>query len=687
MSTSATSSDSAVHTKSVKPTAEETAELIAQAAAPEIQSYFMGKRINGVWQLTRGYRLPYLTAGLSLALATGARTASLFVIQFFVDRYLGQGDRTYGLWMLALGFVLLAAVQGGFTFLSGTLAAYTAESITKRLRNYILDHLQRLPFAYHDENQTGELLQRASSDVDALRRFFAIEFVESSRIIFLFLINFTAIYWLNPRLALLSVVVIPIILIMSVYFFHLVSKAYEAYQAQEAVLTTTLQENLTGVRVVKAFARQEFEEGKFEEANMGKFRKGKRLLLMHSLYWPLSDTLCGLQMLAGYGIGAYMAINGTISVGTYLAYAGMLLAIIWPMRNLGRLVVEMSRGLVSFDRVGEVIRQQRELMDEPGFVPPARLHGELVFDRVAFAYNTAPVVEAAETAAAVGVNGTHATNGHNGTGKKASKPPVALNPLPGVDGKQDGSSPQQSHAVVLQDISFRVEPGQRVALLGSAGAGKTTLVNLLPRFYDYTSGSILLDGKELRTYSREYLRSQIGIVEQEPFLFSRTVRDNITFSVGRAVSQEQVEEAAKAAAIHDVILSKLPQGYDTLIGERGTTLSGGQKQRVAIARTLLKDPRILILDDSTSAVDTETEASIRGALERLMENRTTFIIAHRIQSVMDADLILVLNKGRIVQAGTHDELIVQEGMYQRIFAAQTRIEDELEKELSRVEPA
>ena len=223
--------------------------------------------------------------------------------------------------------------------------------------------------------------------------------------------------------------------------------------------------------------------------------------------------------------------------------------------------------------------------------------------------------------------------------------------------------------------------------MGAAGSGKTSLVNLLPRFYEYTGGRILLDGVELNRYSRAYLRSQIGIVEQEPFLFSRTVRENITYSVGDQVTQAQVEAAAKAAAIHDVILSKLPQGYDTLVGERGTTLSGGQKQRVAIARTLLKDPRILILDDSTSAVDTETEASIREALEHLMKNRTTFIIAHRIQSVMSADLILVLNKGHIVQAGTHDTLLAQDGIYRRIYAAQTRIESELQQELSRVESA
>jgi len=242
------------------------------------------------------------------------------------------------------------------------------------------------------------------------------------------------------------------------------------------------------------------------------------------------------------------------------------------------------------------------------------------------------------------------------------------------DGKSDA----------LKDISFHVRPGQAIALLGSTGSGKSSLVNLLPRFHEYTDGRILLDGVEIKDYSRAVLRRQIGIVEQEPFLFSRTIRENITYGVGRDMSQEEVERAAKAAAIHDVILT-FPDGYNTLVGEKGVTLSGGQKQRVTIARTLLKNPRILILDDSTSSVDTETEASIRDALNQLMENRTTFIIAHRIQSVMIADLILVLDKGEVIQTGTHEELVSQrDGMYRRIYDIQTRIDDELEEEISRV---
>jgi ATP-binding cassette subfamily B protein len=402
--------------------------------------------------------------------------------------------------------------------------------------------------------------------------------------------------------------------ITSIWFFKRVTKAYEAYQEQEAVLSTTLQENLTGVRVVKAFARQEYERNKFEGDNWEKFIRGRKLLQMHSLFWPVSDIACGFQMLGGFFAAASMAINHDITVGTYLAYVGLVVWLIWPMRNLGRLIVQTSTGMVSYKRVMDIIRQPREALSETKLTTVTPVQGEIVFENVGFAY--------------------------------------------------------QENEPILQGISFTCQPGQVVALLGSTGSGKTSLVNLLPRFYEYTSGSIRLDGIELNAYAREFLRSQIGIVEQEPFLFSRTIRENITYGVGREVPQAEVEEAAQAAAIHEVI-STFPEGYDTLVGEKGVTLSGGQKQRVAIARTLLKDPRILILDDSTSSVDTETEAFIREALDCLVQSRTTFIIAHRIQSVMRADLILVLDKGKVVQMGNHQELLEQEGMYRQIYELQT----------------
>jgi ATP-binding cassette, subfamily B, bacterial len=608
--------------------------LVEPALTFDFRKTLQQNRIKGLWQMMADYRLPYLGATLALAFSALAKTFTYLLLRYFADNVLTNGETIGGsltqtfIW-IAVGFVGLALFEGTFSFLSGRLAAYTAEGITRRLRDFLFDHIQRLSFSYHATTPTGDLIERVTSDVDALRRFFSEQGIGMGRIVLLFVINFIAILNLNVRLGLVSVIAIPFMLLVSVWFFKKVTKAYEAYQAQEAVLSTTLQENLTGVRVVKAFARQDYEKGKFEKDNWGKYLKGKILLFMHSMFWPLSDIVLGLQMLFGFVYAATMAIDGEITVGMYIAYVGLVVWLIWPIRNLGRIIVSASTGLVSYGRIMEIVKQAREPLLDGIHQPDGPVKGDIRFEDVSFIYS-------------------------------------------------DG----ESH--VLKNISFHIKPGQAVALLGSTGSGKTSLVNLLPRFHEYTGGRILLDGVELKEYSRAYLRRQIGIVEQEPFLFSRSIRENITYGVGREVSQEEVERAARAAAVHDVILS-FPDGYNTLVGEKGVTLSGGQKQRVTIARTLLKNPRILILDDSTSSVDTETEATIRDALNQLMENRTTFIIAHRIQSVMIADLILVLDKGEVIQMGTHAELVSQmDGMYRQIYDIQTRIDDELEQEVSRV---
>ncbi len=591
----------------------------------DLKSTISKNRLAGIWKMMQGFRLRYAGAVTSLGLSALAKTLTFLLLRYFVDTYFINQDASIGLPFIALGFVGLAFVEGGFTFLSGVLASQTAEGITRRLRNYLYDHIQHLSFTYHSKTKTGELIERSTSDVDALRRFFSDQATNIGRILLLFIINFITLLNLNVKLAWISIIVIPFILAVSIYLFKKVSTAYESYQEQEAILSTTLQENLSGVRVVKAFSRQLYEIEKFEKDNWEKYARGKKLLVMHSLFWPVSDILCGAQLIAGYLVGAIMAINGEITVGTYLAYTGLVIYIIYPLRNLGRIIVQTSTGLVSYGRVMDIIKEDREPLDQGDYVPAGNLEGNFEFIDVGFEYE------------------------------------------PGDQ--------------TLVDISFKIEPGQAIALLGSTGSGKSTLVHLLPRFYEYTSGQILLDGVELNRYPRKYLRQQIGIVEQEPFLFSRTIRENISYGVGREVSDEEVEQAARAAAVHDVILT-FQDGYQTVVGERGVTLSGGQKQRITIARTLLKNPRILILDDSTSSVDTETEAEIREALWNLMQNRTTFIIAHRIQSVANADLILVMDKGRVIQRGKHTDLINQPGVYREIFNIQTRIEDELEKELA-----
>ena len=591
----------------------------------DLKSVVSESRWRGLWRLLSGERRAYAMAAISLGISALCRSSVYLLLAYFIDHVLGTPDFNQRVLIVVLGFVGLAIVQGAFTYLSGSLAGRTGERVAQRLRNYLYDHIQRLSFSFHDKTKTGELIQKVTSDVDAVRRFVAQEATEFGRILMLFLVNFGVLLTLNVRLAWLSIICVPFTVTMSYFFFGRISKAYESFQNQGGVLNSVLQENLTGVRVVKAFARQDYERNKFEKENWEKFIRGRKLLLWHSFFWPISDIITGAQMLFGFYMGALMTINGEMTTGAYLAYVSVLIWLIWPIRNLGRVIVQMSQGLVSFSRVTGIIREEREPLDEGDYLPEGKPRGEVVFEDVSFEYE------------------------------------------PGQP--------------ILDHVSFRCEAGQVVALLGSTGSGKTSLVNLLPRFYDYSSGRILLDGVELKRYPRKYLRENIGIVLQEPFLFSRTIRENIRYSVGREVDEAEIESAAKAAAVHDVIRT-FPGQYDTLVGEKGVTLSGGQKQRLTLARTMLKDPSILILDDATSSVDTETEAAIRSALRQQMQGRTSFIIAHRIQSVMWADLILAFDEGRIVQQGTHEQLLAQEGIYRKVFDIQTRIEEEVQREVA-----
>ncbi|MBX3063103.1 MAG: ABC transporter ATP-binding protein [Anaerolineae bacterium] len=587
------------------------------------------KRMRGMWKLATGYRWFFGLSLFFVSIAAVAKMLTYLLLAHTVDGILGAGTFEINTLLLAgAGFVGLALIEGSSSFFAGTIVARSAERITRRVRNFLFDHLQRLNFTFYDKNKTGDLIQRASSDVDAVRRFFSEEIIGVGRILLPFIVNVITLMFLHVGLGLLSLVSVPFLIMIAIYFFSRIEKKYALFQEQDEVLYGMLQENLSGVRVVKAFARQDYEIARYDKENKEKFKRGRTLLLQHALFWPSSDVLAWSQMITCMVVGATMAINGQISVGTYLAFIGLVTQIVWPIRNLGRLIVQASTGLVSYTRLAEIFAYEREPLEDAVFQPKGNVQGAVEFKNVAFSY----------------------------------------------DGDKN----------VLEDISFSVEPGKVVALLGSTGSGKTTLVNMLPRFYDYTGGRLTLDGVDLKDYSRSFLRGQIGIVEQEPFLFSRSIRENITYGVGREVSDDEVYAAAKAAALHEVILS-FPDGYNTIVGEKGVTLSGGQKQRTALARTLLKNPRILILDDATSSVDPETEGEIREALRNLMQDRTTFIIAHRIQSVMIADLILVMDQGKIVQMGTHDELVLQEGgIYKQIYDLQSRIEDELEKEIASV---
>jgi ATP-binding cassette subfamily B protein len=600
-----------------------------ETAIPDLKETVTKRKVTGFWRLMSGYRLIYTVAIVCVGGAALARSGLYVVLGKFVDDILPGENLNQMLPWVVLALLGLAVMQGFFSYAGGRLAAKSSEGIAQRLRDYLYDHLQRLTFSYHDRMQTGELLSRSTSDVDAVRRMFAEQVIGIGRIGLLFVVNFIALLLLDVRLALFSVIVIPVVMIVSVYFFIKVGKAYETFQEQEARLSSKLQENLSGVRVVKAFARQPFEMDAFDKENAEKYRQGQKLTVMYAIYWPSTDFILGLQMVAGFFVAGMMAINGSLTVGMYIAYVGFLIQIIWPIRNLGRLIADLSTGSVSFGRIQELVKVDREPLEEGTYMPDGRILGALSFNNMTFRYE-------------------------------------------GED------------ADVLHNISFNVKPGQKIALMGGTGSGKTSLVNLLARFYEYTGGSITLDGVELKAYPRDVLRQQIGIVMQEPFLFSATIRDNITYGVTRTVTDEEVYEAARMAAVHDVIMT-FPEGYNTLVGERGVTLSGGQKQRVTLARTFLRNPSLLILDDATSAVDTETEETIRNALKRLMKGRTTFLIAHRVQSVLDADLILMLEHGRITQMGKHSQLLNQPGgMYRRIYDLQSRIEEELQADLAAV---
>ena len=624
----------------------------------DLKSTLSDSRFVGLFRLMQGFRWLYFGALAAVALGALVRTYYYRLLQYVVDDVIGNSEALNRLPLAAAAFVGLAVAEGLFAYLRSTWSARTAEGITLRLRDYLLDHIQRLPFSFHDYVKTGELIQRATSDVDAVRRFYADQALGIGRILALFVVNFSMLMSMSPRLAWTSIAVMPFIVGTSYYFFGRVSKAYKAFQKQEATLSTVLQENLTGVRVVRAFARQSYEIDKFESENLEKYRLGRRLTAMHSLYWPLSDVMCAAQTILAIAVGATMALRGEITTGTYMAAMGMVIWIIWPMRNMGRLIVNVSTGLVSYQRVAEMIREDREDV-ESGSVPmDTAIRGAVEFEDVTFAYEPQKVLKEMKP---------------RSKGRKSK-----------TDLEQSGPSAQADAPAepveVLHGITFRCEPGQSVALLGSTGSGKTSIINLLLRFYDHQSGSIMLDGVPLGEYSRAMLRGNIGIVEQEPFLFSRSIGENIAYGSQRDVLQEEIEEAAKAAAIHDIILT-FPERYNTIVGEKGVTLSGGQRQRVAIARALLKDPRILVLDDATSSVDTETEEQIQRALGQLMVGRTTFMVAHRIQTVMSADLILVLDKGTIVQSGTHAELVQQDGFYRDIFDIQSRIEEEVRHEV------
>ena len=527
-----------------------------------------------------------------------------------------QGD-TARVLLLAAAAVLAAAILSGvFSFLARINTARASENAIKSLRDALYGHIQKLPFSWHTAHQTGEIIQRCTSDVEVIRNFVSAQMVEVFRIVFLIVMTMAIMFSMNVKISLVVAVFIPIIALYSFFFSSKISKRFMDADIAEGKLSSTVQENLTGVRVVRAFGRENFEIERFDERNNHFADLWIRLGHMMTTYWSTGDFIMALQVLTVICVGTVSAVNGEITLGEFLAFVSYNATLTWPVRSLGKILAEMSKTGVSLERVSYI------LLAEPEHDPPRALQPpmdkDISFEHVTFGYEN-------------------------------QKP-------------------------VLDDVTFTIPAGSTFAILGGTGSGKTTLMHLLNRLYDLEPGCgrITIGGVDISRIGRGYLRKNVAIVLQEPFLFSRTIRENIGITArerDRDAMLEYVRAAARSACVDEAI-EGFAQGYETVVGERGVTLSGGQKQRVAIARMLTQNAPVMIFDDSLSAVDAETDAKIRQQLKEKMGSATTILISHRITTLMQADRILVLDNGRVADLGTHEELIARPGIYRDIYEIQ-----------------
>ncbi|MGH2593212.1 MAG: ABC transporter ATP-binding protein [Anaerolineae bacterium] len=527
-----------------------------------------------------------------------------------------------------LAIVGFAVVRGIFSFLQSYNAERLSQSLAFDLRNDLFAKVQRLSFSYHDRHQTGQLMIRATDDIEKVRLFIGQGLLLALQSVVLLAGTLIILLVTNLPLTLAVLPVLPVALILFMVFGAVSQPLFAAVQIKLSALNTLLQENLAGIKVVKAFAREPDEQAKFEQSAEALMRQQIRVVRTFTFLFPLIFLIANLGQAIALYAGGQQIIVGTLTLGEWQQFSLYLIFVFIPVGQLGIIISQMAQASASAGRIFEILDAKSDVADKPGAIALPPIQGHVEFKDVTFRY-------------------------------------------PG------GGAP------VLNKVSFEAQPGQTVALLGATGSGKSTIINLLPRFYEPSEGQITIDGHDLRDVTIDSLRTQIGIVLQETNLFSGTIRDNIAFGRPDA-SMEDVIGYAKAAAAHDFIM-EFPQGYDTPVGERGTTLSGGQKQRIAIARALLLDPRILILDDSTSSVDLVTEYNIQKALDRLMKGRTSFVIAQRISTVLNADQILVLDKGAIVARGTHEELIEHSEIYAQIYKSQlvedVRIDEEAAAEV------
>jgi ATP-binding cassette, subfamily B, bacterial len=584
-------------------------------------------------QFTKGFRRYFVLALLFTIFLGASRAAFPLLVGYIVDTVLQglpsalplwiherlvQTDVNRHLMLSALALAGFAVLRGLAMIAAGVTRAFFSEGLARSMRNRIYHHLNHLSYKYHKNADTGDLIQRSTTDIDTIRKFFYEDLFSFLWVVSMAVLIIITMFLTNVMLAFLSVVIIPITITLSVVFFTRLETVFKTVEQSESALTTTVQENLNGVRVVKAFNRELFEIEKFKTKNNTYFTKSYNMYKLEANYWSLSDAFTFSQIGITLIAGTYFAVNNIISTGELLSFVLMVQTVVWPIRNLGRIIAEFSKTIVSVDRLNTILTEEVEYVDNGTIT--SGIQGAIAFHDVGFQFED--------------------------------------------DDKH-----------LLQHLTFSIPKGETVAIMGKTGSGKSTLAKLLIRLMDYQTGSITIDGIDLKQFDKKYLRSQIGVILQEPFLFSTTLEKNIGITL---VSDDQVKirHAADVAAVSKDI-DQFTSGYDTIVGERGVMLSGGQKQRVAIARLLVSPHPIMVFDDSLSALDTETDLAIRRALKDESKDTTVLIITHRITTAMEADRIIVLEDGGIKQIGTHAELISKDGLYKTLYQIQAGLELEM----------
>ena len=584
----------------------------------------------------KGSRLLFAAAILSAVVSALADMINPQIIRMTIDNVLGGAEPALPqfildlvekaggfaylakhLWIMALAIVIVAVIKAVSQYLFRVMNTKAAETLVKTMRDSIFTHIERLPYAWHGKNRTGDIIQRCTSDMDTLKNFVSEQLTQVFRIVILLILSLVFMLRMDWHLTLIALSLMPVILIYSFLFSQRIEKGFEEADAAEGVLSAMVQENLTGVRVVRAFGRERREMDRFTAQNESYTNLWIRLARVMARYWASADILGSLQVMMVVIFGAVRCINGQLLAGEYIAFISYNSMLIWPIRMLGRMIAEMSKAGVSLDRIAYIMSAEEEKPSEKGLTPP--LNRMIEFDHVSFAYEDSPEM--------------------------------------------------------LHDISFRLPAGKTLGILGGTGSGKSTLMALLCKLYPLpeAGGTITVGDVDIQDIDTDYLRKNIGMVLQEPFLFSRSLRDNIAITRPE-MSLEEIREVAKAACLDDTVMD-FSKGYDTFVGERGVTLSGGQKQRAAIARTLAQRTPIMIFDDSLSAVDTETDAKIRAALKSHFAGSSVILISHRITTLAQADTVMVLDKGRIAEMGTPEELAHAGGIYQQIYEIQTGLAD------------